>query len=123
MTTEDNIVVDLIYCTIGTPLPDDTKFKSIDVFERARQIRAYDKTVIYTYEAMVAYPQVYFRYIISPSKPFPGGIVPLDFDKANLEFEIQVGINDTIAALNSDKDARTVIRDLYLMNKQSTIYA
>lgn len=115
IATEPNIIVDMIYDTPYAGLGNDTKFKTLDVFSRTYDIIKYDSSVWYTYNAMVAYPQAHFRYLIHPSTSFPGGL-PLNFTQYNIQFEIQTGINDTIHALNLPKDSRTFIKNLYEKN-------
>ena len=51
-----------------------------------------------------------FRYIFNPSVP----IEPLlNFSTASIEFDIQLGIKDAQAMLNSNKPGRTIITELY----------
>jgi hypothetical protein len=53
----------------------------------------------------------------------PGGVViPLNFSKEVIDFEIQLGINDTIAILGSRKPGRTIIDELWEENRSKIIY-
>ena len=71
---------------------------------------------------MNAFPDVHYRYIIVPSKPMGGGTVPLNFTPSNIEFEIQLGYNDTISYLNNDLSGRTIIQELFEKNQAKIIY-
>lgn len=122
VTSEENIIVDMIFCTEISALPNETTFKTPEVLARIFQIRSYDSSVWYKYNAMQAYPKVNYRYAIVPTAPFPGGIVPLNFTQSVLEFEVQLGINDTKAILESGKSGKDVIKELYEKNKNSIIY-
>jgi predicted acylesterase/phospholipase RssA len=123
VTSEDSVVLDLVFDTFYTPLANDTKLKTLEVFERAREIKAFDSAVWYTYNAMIAYPKATFRHIIHPTQPLPNGgpYVPLNFTPAAIEFEIQLGINDTKAEFLSTVPKRTMIQELFL-TKNSVFY-
>ena len=122
ITTESNIIVDIIFDNQYTLLPDETAFKTLEVFARIYHIHSYDSSIWYTYNAMVAYPKVYYRYIVHPSQPMPGGIVPLNFSKTVLEAEIQMGINDTTAVIKEQKSGQTIIQELYKANLEKIFY-
>lgn len=119
---EANIIVDLVFDGQTGTLPVETKFKTLDVLGRTFAIRSYDSSIWYTYNAMIAYPKVNFRYIIHASEPMPGGIVPLNFTKSVLEREIQMGINDTTALLKNPVDGRSIIQELFNTVKSNIIY-
>jgi len=71
---------------------------------------------------MAAWPDVDYRYIVFPSVNMPGGIVPLDFNQTNLEWEVQLGKNDTAKVINEGIDGRTILTQRYMENKQKIIY-
>lgn len=118
VTEEENIITDLIMDSPYANLPNETSFKTREVLSRVYQISSYDGSVWYTYNAQKAYPKVYLRYMITPTEPMPGGRIPLNFTPSVLEAEIQLGINDTIKYLKSQKPARTIIQELYKANKE-----
>ena len=63
-------------------------------------INSYLKTWYDVYDAIVAYPEAKFRYIISPTKSLPQyPIVPLDFKTADLIKMYQIGLDDGINAV------------------------
>lgn len=119
ITIEKNITIDMIYDDPSTPLPVDTKFKTLTVLERIYQIHSNDRFIWYSYNAMAAYPQVNFRYILIPSEPM-GSL--LNFSKSALEFDIQLGVKDATAALGNNLSGRTVIGELYNSLRNQVIY-
>ena len=123
VTTEENIILDIVYCIFYDQLPVETKFKTPDVFARAFLIRGHDGAIWYTYNAMIAYPKVNFRYIVHPSEPMSsGGPVPLNFTYSNLLSEVNLGIKDTTALFNEEKSGREIIQEHYQSLKSSIVY-
>ena len=113
ITTESNIIADIIYDNYDTNLGKETKFKTLDILIRSLSILYNDLSARYVYKTMNAYPDVYYRYIIKPSK-FPiGGENWLNFSQVFLDYEIELGINDTKAIFNSGKSGKTIITELY----------
>lgn len=122
ITQEQNIITDIIFDTPYAGLANETSFKTRDVLERVYHIWSYDNAVWYVYNVKEAYPKVYFRYVIHPSGPLPGGNIPLNFTPAVIDYEIQLGINDTINYLKSQKSGRAVIQELYEASKSKITY-
>jgi predicted patatin/cPLA2 family phospholipase len=122
VTSQENTVVDMIYDNYYAPLAPETNFLTLDVISRVFSIASYDSSIWYTYQAIRAYPNVKYRYIIHPSKDLGGGIVPLNFNKTVLENEIQIGINDTIKTLESDIDGKAFISGLAESLKRHIVY-
>lgn len=122
LTEEENVVVDMIFDNPYAPLPNATSFKTPEVFSRMFDIRSYDSSVWYSYNAAQAYPKAQFRYAIKPSGAMPGGIVPLNFTPSVLDYEIQMGINDTKNYLKMNRLGRTVIRELYDEVKGAVVF-
>jgi predicted acylesterase/phospholipase RssA len=110
VTNEANITVDLFFDHYIGPMANYTKFKTVDVLERAFEIRSDDSASRLAYNAMIAYPEVNFRYSINPSEPMAS---LLNFTQANVEFNLKLGYKDANAALKEMKDARTTIRDMF----------
>ena len=48
---------------------------------------------------LIDFPEINFRYAIGPSQTLPNSLVPLDFDPANINFMINLGIKDAITAI------------------------
>lgn len=113
ITDESNIIVDMIYDDPYAMLGNDTSFKTPDVFMRIYHIRSYDSSIWFTYNAMIAYPKAHYRHIIHPSGKFPGGPIPLNFTQPVIQTEIQMGINDTINALKSEKSGKETIEEIF----------
>jgi predicted acylesterase/phospholipase RssA len=110
VTNEANIIVDLFLDDYTGPLANYTKFKTPDVFQRAYEIRGLDSSVWYIYNAMLAYPKVHFRYIVSPSQPMAS---LLNFTKENVDFNLNLGYKDGEAALKEMKDVRTTVKEMF----------
>lgn len=119
---ESDIIVDMIYDNPYSPLPAETSFKTLEVFSRMLEIKSYDSNIWYTTNAINAFPLVNFRYTLVPSKPIPGGIVPLNFTPSVLQYEIDLGINDTLAMLAQPTNSRTIIFELFEEIKGKVIY-
>lgn len=119
VTTEANIILDIALDHAYSALPAETKFKTLNVFERMYDIKSYDKQVMFIYNTMVAFPQVHYRYIIHPSGPMAG---PLNFTKANFEYEINLAIKDVTALIQGQVDGKTVISELFNEIKAKVIY-
>jgi hypothetical protein len=100
---EEDIIVDMIFCSGATLplLPTAASLTTSNVFSRVKAIQSYDTAMWYLYNAQLAYPNVNYRYLIIPSQPLAGSILPLDFDQANLQFELSLGQNDTQKILNN----------------------
>lgn len=116
---EKDIVIDMIYCDPYSPLPSETSFKTLDVFERSYNIQSYDKSVWYTYNTAIAYPDVEYRFVIQPSEP----IAPsLNFTAASIEFDIALGIKDGENAINAQLSGKSQIEAFYQAIKSKIIY-
>ena len=74
----------------------------------------------YYYNARIAYPQVQFRYVLVPSEQLPGGFMPLDFNRPDVEWEIQLGRNDTQKVLTGSQQPRETPAE---RRKRQTVYA
>jgi hypothetical protein len=110
VTNEENITVDLFLDNYSGPLANYTKFKTTDVLERAYEIRGMDSSVWFIYNAMIAYPKVHFRYIVTPSQqmgPF------LNFTKENVQFNLNLGYKDGEAILKETKDTRKTAKEMF----------
>lgn len=98
---ESDIIVDLVFCGNQEDLKvSTTNWTTLTVLGRLYSISSYDKEVWYIYNAMLAYPQVNFRYIFFPTKKIPGSLVPLDFNPKDIREGYDVGVSDAINAIN-----------------------
>ena len=50
-------------------------------------------------DSAIDFPDVNFRYVIGPSQTLPNSMVPMDFDPENINFMINLGVKDAIAAI------------------------
>lgn len=119
---QSDITIDLIYDDPYVPLPPETSFKTLDVFQRAYRIRNFDSTAWFYYASTLAYPDVNFRYILQPSEEIPGGAVPLNFTQPNIQMEISLGIKDVNTLLDNYIDGKTIIKNVYSRVKNRIIY-
>ena len=105
---ESKIIVDMIFCSGAdiSPLGDVSDLTPLDVVHRLSQVTSYDSAMWFVYNAMAAYPKVNFRYTIVPSAAMPGGAVPLDFNRTNLENELALGEADAYTLITSSQDSR-----------------
>ena len=108
-----NIIVDLIFDTKIDAIPASTSFNTIDVFSRVSQVTTYNSALWFYNEAIVAYPQVNYRYCVIPSGPMPGGIVPLNFTQSILLQEIQMGKSDAANVVKSPGSCKEVLSKLF----------
>lgn len=112
---ESDIIVDMIFCS-GASLASVANASAMvtsDVMGRVNNIKSYDSSMWYAYNAMQAYPNVNYRYMIVPSKPMAGSILPLDFDQANLESELALGESDAAAVISNGADPKLQISQWY----------
>jgi len=99
---EKDIVVDIILCfgrTFDEVDPKTLKSMSslmrlLNIWKRDRGIRDYD-------EVMATHKQVNFRYFVRPSQKLPNSDAPMEFNKEDTEFMINVGIQDGKDAVGS----------------------
>ncbi len=105
---ESQIIVDMIFCSGAhlAPLPAADKLTVTAVQSRVSAVKSYDSAMWFVYNAMNAYPQVNYRYIIVPSAGMPGGLVPLDFDPKNLEQELTLGTSDAHNVIQNGLDPK-----------------
>lgn len=112
---ESDVIVDMIFCQGQemAPLTNGVNWTTYDVFTRTRDIHSYDNSMWYLYTAMQAYPDVNFRYIIIPSKPLAGGIVPFDFANSNILSELSEGQSDAEAVIGNGASPQMVAEEWY----------
>ncbi|CAG9329564.1 unnamed protein product [Blepharisma stoltei] len=120
--SQSQITVDLIFDCMPYTLPPETNMTTLDVLKRVHDINGYDGQMWFYYNAMAAWPDVNYRYVVFPSVNMPGGIVPLDFNQTNLEWEVQLGKNDTEKVISEGIDGRTILTQRYMENRQKIIY-
>ena len=105
---QKEIHVDMITC-FRHVLEPEGKAKTLDVFYRAYEISSYLRTLNSLKQAMIAYPDVDFRYYVQPSIYLPWNA--LNFTQALLESLITLGNNDAIDAIKNHTSARERFQD------------
>ena len=120
---EKDIIVDMIFDSYPGTLSQSEDLTTLEVLYRIWKIQRYDSSLWYYNNAILAYPEVYFRFVVIPTKKMPGGIVPLNFDPQVLETEIEEGKQDVQNLLNSNSDARQTIAKLFKENQAKIAYA
>ena len=102
---EEDIVVDIVLC-FGRKLEevDPTKQKSMNALLRMFAIWNYDRGTHDVDETIHSFPNVKFRYLVKPTKDLPNSTTPLIFDKEELEFMINVGIQDAKDLVQASTD-------------------
>ena len=113
-----DIIVDVFYDDIVNPLPTSTSFKTPQVFERMYQIYSYDSGVWYTYNAMQAYPNVDYRYIVIPSEPM-GPL--LNFSHVEIVKSLNLGYKDGMSLVANTENSFDKVQGL-LEKKSQIIY-
>jgi predicted patatin/cPLA2 family phospholipase len=93
---EDDIIVDMIVTNQKKPIYSNmSDAVAYQMVLRYFSINSYLKTWHDIYDAVVAYPEAHFRYIISPTKSLPEyPIVPLNFNSADILKMYQIGLED-----------------------------
>jgi len=113
--SESQVIVDMIFCQGQEMAPKNgANWTTYDVFTRSKDIHSYDNSMWYLYTAMQAYPDVNFRYIIIPSKPLAGTIVPFDFTSANILSEISEGQSDAETVISNGASPQIIAEEWHL---------
>lgn len=110
-----DIIVDMIFCSglNSTVKSNAGSMTTIEVYERIRNIKSYDSAMWYVYNAMQAYPEVHYRYIIMPSQELAGSVEPLDFSPSNLASELELGESDAQKVIESGRNSKEVVGEWY----------
>lgn len=113
VTDDKNIIIDMII--VGDHaievIPNLKRYKTIDHFQRARNIGSFYNYMSDYRTSIQTFPNVNFRHLIYPSETLPGGFLPLDFSRSAVDGCFKVGDKD---AKNSVSLGPEVHRDLVL---------
>ncbi len=92
----ENIYIDAILCSSTSHLPeiDVKRLKTEMVLIRVLEIYGYDYSMRDIVEISIDFPKTNFRYIISPTKKLPSGLIPLTFSPEQMEEMIEIGAED-----------------------------
>lgn len=99
--TQDDIVVDMVFCYSPSLASSESGLKTPDVMGRAYEIHNYNSGIWYLFQAKRAYPRVDFRYILLPSEPLSGG--SLNFTQSPISENMRIGRKDAESAINGSR--------------------
>jgi predicted acylesterase/phospholipase RssA len=99
---DTDIIVDAVICD-ALPIEDvvANDYKSPNMLMRYFLLKQYSLAMSLLYHATEDYPDVNFRYLISPSVPLPDGEIPMGFVPAQIQEMIQIGIKDAQDAISA----------------------
>jgi predicted acylesterase/phospholipase RssA len=81
-----------------------SKQKSYTIYERAKQVAAESNNFWYLNDAITAFPNANWRYLIAPKEALPNyPIIALSFDRETLKKEEEIGYNVTKGLLISNR--------------------
>ena len=96
-----NISVDVILCSNGTlPVVDENDATTIALLRRASEISSSKTGLQLVQDAIQAFPEVEFRYLVYPTQTLPG-TSDLDFSPKVLSEMIRIGESDAKNAITS----------------------
>jgi hypothetical protein len=113
-----DVVVDVIYDYLLYVLPNETSFKTPQVFDRMFQIRSFDSGIWYNYNAQLAYPNVNYRYTVVPSEPM-GPI--LNFSRIDILNSLNLGYKDGMAIFQETRTSREIVEE-HFKRSRTIIY-
>jgi predicted acylesterase/phospholipase RssA len=97
---DEDIIVDMILCgsnpPVSGPKKDLSKFSALSHYQRAQEIKSFYDTMNKVERGMSLFPQVNFRYIVSPSESLSASSnpIPLDFSTDHLNKCFDIGRKD-----------------------------
>lgn len=117
---ESEVIIDSILLS-GSPIPDVnvSSYTTNGILERARGISSADSHVWYVYNAMLAYPQVNFRYTFLPSQPLPSEAIPLNYNPKDIQEMIAIGNSDAAKMINGTAPSTQEIVQEYLKKRNA----
>lgn len=98
--SQDDIVVDMVFCSASNLVAVKENLKTPDVLSRSIEIHGYDVGMWFLFQAKRAYPRVDFRYVLIPSEPLAGSVLTFTQDPINTNMAI--GRKDAQTALNGN---------------------
>ena len=112
VSDESQVIVDMIFLTGANLPPLSSSPGYYEIWSRAKDISSYDSAMWYAYSAMRAYPRATFRYTIIPSQNMPRhGLVPLDFNRTVLEWEMALGEKDVAEIVGAQHSPLSLAQD------------
>lgn len=115
---EKDIIIDVIKCfNKEFKHKDPTNFKAMDSLLQWFAIWGKDRAARDLDDIIKNFPEVKFRYVITPTKELPNSAAPLFFKKEDLEFMFAVGEEDAKNAIVQGIDGSTIeINDIISRN-------
>lgn len=98
--SQDDIIVDMVFCSSSSLAASKDMLKTPDVLSRAIEIHDYDSGLWYLFQAKRAYPRVNFRYVLMPSEPLAGSV--LEFTQDPITTNMAIGRKDAETALKGN---------------------
>lgn len=104
--SDENITVDVI---LDQDKPVEMKnfkgrkyFNAYHIYKRQSDFAAYYSIMDDLFPIVEQNPKINFRYIISPTEPLPGNVVPIWVNPKDLNQTYEIGYNDAIKAMKND---------------------
>ncbi len=93
---EKDITVDIVRCKPNKEIEevDVSKYNSLQMLQRYIQISTKDFFMNTIEDVIRNFPNVNYRYLISPNVPLPSSFPPLNFTDEEVERMIKIGIDD-----------------------------
>jgi len=90
------IVIDLLMLSAHKSFAeaDVSKYNSIQVLIRTLELMSYQDSMIGFIRAQQSYPNINFRYVISPSKALPSGSLPFSYNHNDIQAMMAQGAQD-----------------------------
>lgn len=112
--SDENIIADVILLNSKVlPEQEPSGVHPLGVLTRVFEIFGYDNAMRDIEYALIAFPKVNFRYVVSPTKKLPSGSIPLTFSPDDIEKMIGYGIEDgkNIVAMGEGANFDKLIRE------------
>ena len=109
VATEDQITLDIVFCSAATIDQTASNYTTVNVLYRAEQIKSYDKSRWMIYDAQDAFPAVTFRYLIQPTQTLKG-ITSIDFRPEIMKENLEIGYKDGVSAAQANDDVVPTIQ-------------
>lgn len=114
----EDIIVDAIM-TSSANLKDvqAQDYKSIGMLFRYLEIASYYNSMDGLLRAKFAYPNVTFRYVISPSASIPSSLYPLNMDTKQILDAIALGVKDAQSVISSPSSSLDAMIHYHALKK------
>jgi len=118
---DKDIILDIIFANnISNIRVKRQNYTSLQILARYSQILSYTAGVRAYEYAIENYPDVNFRYVMIASQKLPNQDIPLDFNPKNIEFMLNLGIQDAKEALEQGPELgkKRIEQDIKRLNIQ-----